>query len=64
MHPHEPKIPRNPSNSKFANKNGWKVSGIDPSSLAIDFAKQKLKLKNVKTSDYEDLIYEKKKYLR
>ena len=47
---------------KFANKNGWKVSGIDPSSLAIDFAKQKLKLKNVKTSDYEDLIYEKKKY--
>ena len=47
---------------KTANKNGWKVSGIDPSSLAITYAKQKLKLKNVKTLDYEDLIYEKKKY--
>lgn len=47
---------------KTAKENGWKVSGIDPSSLAIEFAKKKLKLKNVKILDYQDLAKEKKKY--
>ena len=47
---------------KTAQKNGWKAYGIDPSPSVIKIAKQKLKLKNVKIMDYQDLVYEKKKY--
>ena len=45
---------------KTAQKNGWKAYGIDPSPSVIKIAKQKLKLKNVKIMDYQDLVYEKK----
>ena len=41
-------------------KRGWKVSGIDSSLKAVNYAKKKLKLRNITVNDYTELNSTKK----
>ncbi len=45
---------------RFAKKRGWKVSGIDSSLKAVNYAKKKLKLRNITVNDYTELNSTKK----
>jgi len=47
---------------KYAKKRGWDVFGIDSADRAVDYAKKKLKLKNISNNNYQDLAILKNLY--